>query len=111
MPLAFSGARVKRDDGRPEEVGAKTIDAVEVVGGRTERYICDAEPRIDCHLAPVVGAADILPRILRPCVVTILARTRNRVECPRQLPVANIVRTNVTRRRHVAFTRGAAEND
>ena len=66
---------------------------VEVVGGRPERNVDDAAPRVDGHLAPVVDAADVFPGILRPGVVAELTGPRHRVERPHQ-PASDARRTH-----------------
>src|SRR4029078_9173386 len=84
MPTPLSGSCIQRDDGRAEEIGARTIDPIEIVSRRSERNVGNPAPRINLHLAPVINTADVFPRILWPGVITKLARTRDGVERPRQ---------------------------
>ena len=111
VPQPLAGARVERDDRRAEQVGADPVGAVEVVGGRAERDVGDAARGVDRHLAPVVGAADVLPRVLRPGVVAELAGTRHGMERPHELAGQDVVGADVAGRRHVAFAGGAAEDE
>ena len=66
---------------------------------------------IDRHLSPVVCAADVLPGVFRPRVVAELAWTWHCVKGPDELAAADIVGANVAGRRHVPFTRSAADDD
>src|SRR6185295_13350349 len=94
-----------------KEIGAETVDAVEIVGRRSERNVSDAALRIDGHLSPVIVAANVFPCILRPGVVAELSGTRYGVKGPCQFAVADVVGTNVSRRRKVSFTCCAAEDE
>ena len=111
VPAPLAGAGVQRDDRRAEEVRANAVGPVEIVGRRSEADVRDAAARVDGRFSPVVDAADVLPRVLRPRVVPEFARTRHRVKRPDQFPRADVVGADVARRRHVAFAGRAAEND
>ena len=85
VPHALAGARVERDQAVRVEVAADAIGAVVVVGRRAGREVGDAAARVDRDLAPRVGAADVLPGVLGPRLVALLAGMRHRVERPHQL--------------------------
>ena len=58
------------------------LRAVEVVRGRAGRRVDEAAPLVERHARPRVGAAAVLPRVLRPRLVAGLARVRDGVERP-----------------------------
>ena len=111
VPQPLPRARLERDDGRPEQIAADAVHAVEVIRRRSERHVDDAAPRVDRHLAPVVHAADVLPGVLRPGVIAELARPRYGVEGPHQLAGQHVVGADVAGGRHVAFAGRAANDD
>src|SRR5947207_15931155 len=110
MPAALAGSRIERHDRRAIQAGARAIDAVEVIGRRTERNVHDAEPRVDRHLTPVVNAPDVLVGLLRPAIVAEFAGTRDGVERPYGLAGEHVVSADVAGRRHVVLTRCTADN-
>ena len=73
--------------------------------------IGDAPHWIDGDFSPRVHAADVLPRVRRPRVVTELARMRNRVKLPRELAGDDVVRANISCGRHVVLAGRRAEDD
>ena len=109
VPHALAGARVERDQRVRVEVAADAIGAVVVVGRRAGREVGDAAARVDRDLAPGVGAADVLPGVLRPRLVALLAGMRHRVERPHQLAGDDVVGAQRARRRQVAFAGRRAE--
>ena len=111
VPAVPAGARVERDEGRAEQVAAGAIGAVEVIRGRAERDVDDAATRVDRHLGPVVHAANVLPRLLRPRVVAELPGPRHGVKGPHQPAGDHVIRADVARRRHVAFAGRGADDD
>ncbi len=111
VPEPLAGARVERDDRRAEEIRADAVGAVEVVGGRAQRDEGDAALGVDGHLPPVVDAADVLVGVLRPGVVAELTRTRHGVERPHQPAGEDVVRADISGRRHVPLAGRAAQND
>ncbi len=111
MPPALAAARVERDDGRAEEIGAVPIRAVEVIRRRSERDEDDAAANVDRRLTPVVDPADVFPGVFRPRVVAELAGARHRVERPDEFAGENVVGADVARRRHVVFPRRAPQDD
>ena len=84
VPQALAGARIEGQQAVAEQVGADAVAAVEIERRRSGREVDDAARHVDRDLAPGVGAADVLPGVLRPGVVAELARTRNGVERPHQ---------------------------
>ena len=84
MPQTFAGARVEREQTVAEEVCAGAIGAIEVVLGTAGRDIDDAACFVDRELRPRVGAADCLPCICWPRVVTELAGPRHGVKRPHE---------------------------
>src|SRR5688572_18041066 len=111
MPFALPCSRIKRDDRCSKEICANAVDSIEIVSWRSERNVSNATSCIDRHFAPVVGATDVFPGILRPGFVAILTRAGHRVECPHQLAGTHIVSADITRWRHVPLARRAAEDD
>ena len=65
---------------------------------------------VDRHLAPVVGAADVLPPVGRIRLVAELAGLRNGVELPQQPARDHVVGADVARRRQRSLTRLSAED-
>ena len=62
------------------------------------------------HAGPVVGAAVVGPRVLRPGLVAELAGLRNGVEDPAQRPGADVVGADVSRRAGQAFVDASADD-
>src|SRR6185312_6921006 len=111
MPEALAGARVERQQRIAEEVVALAIGTIEVEAWSAERNERDAMFRVDGHFAPTMDAANGLPRVGRPGVVTGFPGVRDRVELPDQLPCANVVRMDIGRVRVVAgASRGQWDN-
>src|SRR4029078_5414664 len=77
---------------------------------RSCRDVDDAALLVERHLAPVVRAADVVPSIWRIRVVTELSWMGNGVELPQQLAGDDVVRADVSRRRHDGLARLTAEN-
>ena len=103
--------RVERDEAVAEQVGALPVAAVEVVLRAAGRDVDDAALLVDRLLAPVVGAADGLPRVRRPGVVAELAGPRHGVKGPDQRAGAHVERADVAGRRGVLLVRRRAEDD
>ena len=103
VPEPLAGARVEREQAVAEQVRAGAVGAVVVVGRRAGREVGDAALRVDRDLAPGVGAADVLPGVLRPRLVAELAGMRHGVELPHQLAGDHVVGAQVAGRRHVAL--------
>src|SRR6188508_1276190 len=92
VPAVFAGARLERDDRGGEQVVAGANRTVEIGAGITGREVDEPELGIDGRRIPHRGAAvhpDLV--VLRPGIVAELARTRNRIERPKQLAVAGVV--------------------
>ena len=111
MPEPLAGARVERDQAVGEQVRARPVGAVVVVGGRAGREVRDPALLVNRQFAPRVDAADVLPRVLWPRLVAELARMRNGVKLPGQLAGDHIVRAQIAGRRHVAFAGGRPEKN
>ena len=93
-----------------EQVGAVPVAAVEVVLRAGGRHVDDAALLVDRLLAPVVCAADGLPRIRRPGVVAELARPRHRMKRPDQRPGPHVERADVAGRRPVLLIRRRSQD-
>ncbi len=85
MPQPLSSTRIEGYEAVAEQAHADAIRAIHVVGGRTEHYVHDAAFFIERKFAPIVHAADIFPRVLRPGFVTEFAGMRHGMEVPDQL--------------------------
>ena len=106
VPHSLAGARVEREQTVGEQVHAVAIRTVEIVGGRSGRYVDDAPLLVDRHLAPVVRAADVLVGLLRPRVVAEFAGLRHGVELPHALAGDDVIGADVAWRRHPGFAGG-----
>src|ERR1043166_5252069 len=95
MPEALAGACVECDEAIAKEAHAVAVGAVEIVGRRAEREICNAAFFVDRDFAPGVDAADVLVRFGRPRVVAKLAGQRDGVEDPRELASADVGRAEM----------------
>jgi hypothetical protein len=82
VPAARARGRIERDERVGVEVGARSIAAVEVVGGRADRQEHQAAGLVHGHGRPDVRAGAALPRVARPGLVEGLARARDGVEAP-----------------------------
>ena len=110
VPAIFSGGELDRQHRRRVKVVASAEGAVVVRRGIPGREIQETEIEIDCRRLPDRSAA-VLPRVvvLRPRVVTGLARTRNRVEGPDQTAVFCVVRLDAAA--CAAIATGEADDD
>ena len=99
MPEAPARARVQRDEGIGEQVRPEPVAAPEVGAGRFGGRVHDPALLVDRMAGPVGRAAGRFPRLGRPGVVAVLARTRNRVEDPPQPARAHVERPKASRRR------------
>src|SRR5260370_25402327 len=99
MPEALAGAGVEREEAVAEEIGAEAVCAVEIVLGAGGGRVEDAAFGVERHFAPDVGAADGLPRVLRPRLVAELAGMRDGVKGPGQLAGARVEGAYVAGRR------------
>src|SRR5262249_33342884 len=111
VPDAPAGPGIQRNQAVAEEIRARSIGAVEVVFRTARRDVDDAAGGVDRELGPGVGAADRLPRVLRPRVVSELAFARDRVERPDEATGTDVVRAHVAGRRVVLLIGRRAEND
>src|SRR5271156_2364170 len=110
VPKIFARASVKRQQAIAEKTGAGTIRAKEVIGRRSQREVSDSTLFVDSHPAPVIGAANVLPGILRPGVVTKFAGVGNGMKDPDHLPAEHVIGTNIARRGSVLFPSGRTQN-
>src|SRR5437764_234386 len=90
---------------------ALPIRTLEFVCGRTEREVRDRPLLVDGELAPRVHAADVLPRILRPRLVSEFTGMWNRVKLPHKLACDDVERPQIAGGRHVVLTRCRTKND
>src|SRR5205814_9329737 len=111
MPQPFPGSCVEGKQRRAKEIRAVAIGTVEIVGGRTEREVRDRPLLVDGELAPRVHAADVLPRILRPRLVSEFTGMWNRVELPHKLTGDDVECPQIAGGRHVVLTRCRTKND
>ena len=110
VPEPLSRARIERDQAVREEVLAEPIATIEVVGRRSGRHVHDPALVVDREGAPVVGAADVLVRLLRPRVVAELSRPRNCMELP-DLPAGDhVVGADVSRWGDEGFAGGGPKD-
>src|ERR1700683_1863187 len=106
VPQPLAGARVQREDRIPEQVVAFAIRAIKVVSSGTQRDVSDAALLIERHLIPVVNAANRLPSVRRPGVVSKFTGARDHMERPHELSGDNMVGMNVGGRRIVSGVAG-----
>ncbi len=111
MPQALAGTRVEGHERGAEEVRARPVGAIVVVGRRPGREVGDPARGVDRNLSPRVRAADVLVGVLRPGVVAELARMRDRSEPPDFLAGDDVVGAKVAGRRHVILAGGRTEDD
>src|SRR5262245_15360807 len=103
MPDALSGRGVEGNQRVGKEVVAKTIPTVKIECCRSSGHEDDPALRVHRHAAPVVGRADIFPRIFGPSVVAEFPRPRDRVKGPTKLARVDIKCTNIAGRRGKCF--------
>src|SRR5690606_37469783 len=87
----FAGARIQADDALAEQVVARSVPAIEVIGGRLRRQIDIAQLQVRAHHRPDTGIASGLPGALLPGVVAELALQRDGVEGPYHLSGADVI--------------------
>ena len=92
------------------EVVARPVRAVEVGRAGSGRHVDDAAGFVERHAGPVVGAAVVFPRVLRPCLVPGFAGTRDGVERPSQLAGPRVIGPDVAGRRGQAFRYASADD-
>ena len=95
VPDALAGLDVDAHDRLREEVVARPVPAVHVVGGRGGRHVDVAELLVGREQRPDRRVAAVLPRAVAPRVGAVLARLRDGVEDPLQLPGADVERAHV----------------
>ena len=98
MPAQFSGGGVERQQAVRIQIVAEAIRSVEIRRRRTGRDEHQPALRIERHAGPAIGAADVLPRVLRPGVVTGLAGLGNGVKAPAQRAGSHVIRAHVAGR-------------
>ena len=111
MPDPLSRLGIQGNQRVSKQIIANAISAIEVKNSRSGGHIDNATIDIDRHAGPVVGGPGIFPRVLRPGVITKLARVGNGVERPAQGSGAYIKGSNVPGRRRVGFGVCPADND
>ena len=110
VPPVLSGLRFQRQHGNGEKIISGPNTAVEIRSRVTCGEVNQAQLRIHCRCLPHCGAT-VFPCIvvLRPGIMTNLARTRNRVEGPDQVSVLRIVGLDPASRTVLAA--GKADDD
>src|SRR6266446_2718098 len=83
VPLSRTRLQIDRDQRLTKQSVTRPMAAVIVAGRRLDRQVHEPEFFIHRDLSPDTGIAGVLPRILFPCLVAILARSGNRVEDPK----------------------------
>src|SRR5439155_21131431 len=73
-----------------EQVLTLAITAIKIIRRRTDRQKDQTALRAHTHSRPHVGACSSLPRLFCPSLVSCFSRSGYRMECPHQLPGANI---------------------
>ena len=112
MPEAFSGACIEREQAIRVEVVALPVAAVKLVLGGCGRQIRNAPLHIDREFTPHIDAAHDICRRLSARFRTRYSPGRGMVwNTHTSLPVSDIERANIARRREVAFAGRAAKND
>src|SRR5690606_16156998 len=97
MPDSFAGTRIQADDALTEQVVARSVPAIEIIGGRLCGQIDVAQLQVGAHHRPDAGVASDLPGTLLPGVIPELTLQRNGVEGPRHFPGADVIATNPQR--------------
>ena len=105
VPEPLARSRIEREQAVAEQIRSVAVGTVEVVRRRAGRQVHDAALFVDRHLAPVVRAAHVLVRILRPGLVAELTGSRHGVELPQPLAGDDVVGADVTGRRDPGFAR------
>ena len=98
VPDAFAGCGVQRDEALREEVVARTVAAVVVVGPQFDRQVHMAQLGVRAERGPHRCVAGVLPGSVLPCLVSVLAGLRNGVKGPQQFARDRVVAANVSRR-------------
>jgi len=97
-PFHLARVCVQSDQRIAVQIVALAIEAIIIAGWASERGVEQAALGIHRHVeAPVVNASAILPSVLRPGVVTGLARPRDRVKIPNRRARTRIVSARVAR--------------
>ena len=110
VPDPPARVRVQRDDAVGEEIVAHPVHAVEVVRRRPRGEEDHPPLLVDGDAGPGVRPAGHLPRVGRPGVVAVLARVRNGVEGPANLPGRDVVGPDVARRAGQRFRHRGADD-
>src|ERR1700691_3542368 len=110
MPKIFARAGVERQQAIAEKTGARAIRTIKVIGGRSQRKVSDPALFVDRHPTPVVGAANILPGIFRPAIVTKLSGVGNGMKDPDHFSGEHVIGANIAWRRSVLFSCAGTQN-
>ena len=95
VPDALARLDVDADDRLREQVVARPVPAVHVVGGRGGRHVDVAELLVGREERPDGRVPAVLPRAVAPGVGAVFARLRDGVKDPLQLPGAHVERAHV----------------
>ena len=110
VPEPLAGLHVERDEALGEEIGARALTAVPVVGRRGQRQVDVPELFVAAHRAPDVGVSGVRPRIVQPGLVADLAGPRDGAERPQLLAGPHVVAADVAGRRfHPRRARGVVD--
>ena len=99
MPDSFTRLGIQCDQAIRKQIIANPVRTVKVKHGGTGGNVYDSTFDINRHAGPVVGCTGGLPRIFGPGVVSRLARTRDGMKGPAQLPGSHVKCPYVTGRR------------
>ena len=91
VPDPLAGLHVQRDDAGAEQVVAGAEAAVVVDGRAVGRDVDQAARRVGRHRRPRRHVAGPAPRVVLPGLVAELARPRDHVELPHELPGLDVV--------------------
>ena len=103
VPHKLSGVRVKGDERIAVEVVTNTVSAIEIRGRRAEWNKDHPTLRINRQSTPVICGASIFICILWPRFIPWLARMRNGMKLPADLPCVHIESAYVSRERRQLF--------
>ena len=102
VPDPFAGPDVEADDALGEEVVARPVAAVPVVGGDLGRQVEVAQLLVDRELRPDAGVAGVAPRLVFPGLDPEVVSLRHDVEDPEPLAGPRVVSADVAWRGRVS---------
>src|SRR5579871_2522279 len=111
VPDSLAGVRVQRKQGVRKEIIPYAVIAIKIIHCRAGRYVDNPSLFIKRHASPVVRGSRNLPCFLGPCVVTIFARNRDRVESPAESACMNIEGSDIAVKGRLCLRGSKANND